>query len=239
MKSQCVMMPGSFNGLVGRMTSDMGFKATYVSGAALTASRDVPDIGLLSLEAFTQVIEDIYNSSGLPIIADADTGFGEGEMCAKTVIQYNKAGAAGLHLEDQQFPKRCGHLDGKSLIPVEDMVKKIQICAGTRDRCSDGEFIICARTDARGVEGIDWTVKRSIAYIDAGADMIFPEGLENLDEFEFVAKELRKHKPEVFLLANMTEFGKTPLINFKEFERIGYSCVIYPVSTLRVAMGAV
>ena len=160
-------------------------------------------------------------------------------MCAKTVFQYNKAGAAGLHLEDQQFPKRCGHLDGKSLIPVEDMVKKIEICADTRDKCSNGDFIICARTDARGVEGIEWTVKRSLAYIDAGADMIFPEGLENLHEFEFVAKELRKHKPEVFLLANMTEFGKTPLINFKEFERIGYSCVIYPVSTLRVAMGAV
>ena len=119
------------------------------------------------------------------------------------------------------------------------MVKKIEICAETRDKCSNGDFIICARTDARGVEGIDWTIKRSLAYIDAGADMIFPEGLENLNEFEFVAKELRKHKPEVFLLANMTEFGKTPLINFKEFECIGYSCVIYPVTLLRVAMHAV
>lgn len=180
-------MPGSFNGLVARMTSDMGFQATYLSGAALTASRGVPDIGLLSLEAFTQAIEDIYNSSNLPLIADADTGFGEGEMCAKTVWQYSKAGAAGLHLEDQQFPKRCGHLDGKSLIPVEDMVKKIEICAHTRDKVSNGDFIICARTDARGVEGIESTLKRSKAYIDAGADMIFPEGLENIQEFEYVA----------------------------------------------------
>jgi methylisocitrate lyase len=118
-------------------------------------------------------------------------------MCAKTVWQYNKAGAAGLHLEDQQFPKRCGHLDGKSLIPVEDMVKKIEICAHTRDACSKGDFIICARTDARGVEGIESTVKRSLAYIKAGADMIFPEGLENVDEFEYIAKELRKHNPEI------------------------------------------
>jgi methylisocitrate lyase len=221
------------------MASDLGFQGTYLSGAALTASRGVPDIGLLSLEAFTQAIEDIYHSSGLPIIADADTGFGEGEMCAKTVWQYNKAGAAGLHMEDQQFPKRCGHLDGKSLIPMDDMVRKIQISAQTRDECSNGDFIICARTDARGVEGIESTVKRSIAYINAGADMIFPEGLENLEEFEYVAKQLRAHKSDVYLLANMTEFGKTPLINFNEFERIGYSCVIYPVSTLRVAMGAV
>jgi methylisocitrate lyase len=119
------------------------------------------------------------------------------------------------------------------------MVKKIEICSNTRDACSNGDFIICARTDARGVEGIESTVKRSKAYIDAGADMIFPEGLENIQEFEFVAKELRKHKGDIFLLANMTEFGKTPLINFSEFERIGYSCVIYPVSTLRAAMGAV
>ena len=119
------------------------------------------------------------------------------------------------------------------------MVKKIEICAQTRDSCSNGDFIICARTDARGVEGIESTIRMSIAYIEAGADMIFPEGLENISEFEFVAKELRKHRPEVFLLANMTEFGKTPIINFSEFERVGYSCVIYPVSTLRVAMGAV
>lgn len=119
------------------------------------------------------------------------------------------------------------------------MVKKIEICAKTRDACSQGDFIICARTDARGVEGIDSTISRSKAYIDAGADMIFPEGLENLHEFEYVAKTLRQHKNDVFLLANMTEFGKTPIINFSEFERIGYSCVIYPVSTLRAAMGAV
>ena len=119
------------------------------------------------------------------------------------------------------------------------MIKKIEICAQTRDKCSNGDFIICARTDARGVEGIESTISRSIAYINAGADMIFPEGLSDIDEFALVAQELKKHKSDVFLLANMTEFGKTPIINFSEFERIGYSCVIYPVSTLRVAMGAV
>ena len=229
-------MPGSFNGLVGRAVAAHGFQATYISGAALTAGAGVPDIGLLSVDQFCAAITDVYMSSKLPIIADADTGFGEGEMCARTVWAYNRAGAAGLHLEDQVFPKRCGHLDGKSLISVSDMQSKVKIAAQARDECSNGDFIICARTDAKGVEGIQATVDRSKAYIDAGADMIFPEGLTSIDEFEFVSKELRKHKQDVFLLANMTEFGKTPIIDFKDFEKIGYSCVIYPVSTLRVAM---
>ena len=191
------------------------------------------------MHQFCQAINDVYMASNLPLIADADTCFGEGEMCAKTVWEYNKAGAAGLHMEDQEFPKRCGHLDGKTLIPVEVMQKKVEICAQARDACSDGDFIICARTDAKGVEGIQATIDRSKAYIDAGADMIFPEGLTSLEEFVHVAQELKKHKADVFLLANMTEFGKTPIINIQEFEKAGYSCVIYPVSTLRVAMKAV
>lgn len=125
MKEKCVMLPGAYNGLVARMIADMGFEGTYLSGAAHTAARGVPDIGLVGVESFSQAIEDIYQSSGLPFIADADTGFGEGEMCAKTVFSYNKAGAAGLHIEDQVFPKRCGHLDGKSLISTMDMSKKV------------------------------------------------------------------------------------------------------------------
>ena len=232
-------MPGSFNGLVGRAVADHGFKATYVSGAALTAGAGVPDIGLLTLDQFCNSINDIYMGSNLPIIADADTGFGEGEMCAKTVWSYNRAGAAGMHMEDQVFPKRCGHLDGKSLVSVTDFQKKVQICAQARDACSNGDFIICARSDAKGVEGLQATIDRSKAYIDAGADMIFPEGLTSLQEFEQVANALRSHKSDIFLLANMTEFGKTPIIPFEDFEKVGYSCVIYPVSTLRVAMQAV
>lgn len=233
------MMPGAYNGLTARMIADMNFKATYVSGASLSASRGYPDIGLLSMESFTQAIEDIYLSSDLPIIADADTGFGEGEMCAKTVYCYNKAGAAGLHIEDQEFPKRCGHLHGKTLISIDKMKSKVKICADARDKYTNGDFIVCARTDARGVEDLDNAINRAKHYIDSGADMIFPEGLENAKEFEIVAQKLRQHKNDIFLLANMTEFGKTPQISMKDFGDMGYSCVIYPVTTLRVAMGAV
>ena len=239
MSQKCVMMPGSFNGLVARAVASQGFEATYISGAALSASRGLPDIGLLTVDDFCQAINDVYMGSDLPVLADADTGFGEGEMCAKTIWSYNKAGAAGLHLEDQEFPKRCGHLDGKTLISEQDMCKKIEISVEASQACSGGDFIICARTDARGVEGIDAAVSRAKAYIDAGADMIFPEGLATLEEFKFVSSELKSYKPEVFLLANMTEFGKTELIGFEDFARAGYSSVIYPVSTLRVAMQAV
>mmetsp|Transcript_27934 Transcript_27934/g.42219 ORF Transcript_27934/g.42219 Transcript_27934/m.42219 type:complete len:209 (-) Transcript_27934:80-706(-) len=178
-------------------------------------------------------------ASNLPLIADADTGFGEGEMVAKAVWSYNRAGAAGFHLEDQEFPKRCGHLDGKTLVPTTVMTKKIEIASQASKACSNGDFIICARTDAKGVEGMQAAIDRAKAYIDAGADMIFPEGLVSLEEFQKVGEELRKHKDDVFLLANMTEFGKTPMIPHDDFAKIGYSCVIYPVSTLRVAMQAV
>lgn len=238
-KDKSVMAVGAFNGLIGRLLSAKNFKASYVSGAAVTASTGNPDIGLNQMNDFTKVISEIYTSSNLPIIADADTGFGEGEMCAKTVWEYNKAGAAGLHLEDQVFPKRCGHLDGKSLISTNDMVNKIRISAKARDECSNGDFIICARTDAKGVEGFDKAVERADAYVKGGADMIFPEGLESIEEFEKFAVQLRKNHPEVFLLANMTEFGKTPYIPYSKFKSLGYNFVIYPVSTLRIAVKAV
>ena len=239
MKKDCVMAVGAFNGLVGRILADKGFRASYVSGAAISASTGQPDVGLVNANDFTRVINDVYYSSGLPIIADADTGFGEGEMCAKTVWEYHKAGAAGLHLEDQVFPKRCGHLDGKALISAEDMSNKIKIAARARDECSGGEFIICARTDARGVYDMKEALTRASLYIKSGADMIFPEGLISEDEFKEFAIEIRKEHPDVFLLANMTEFGKTPYIPFKKYSELGYNFVIYPVSTLRVAMKAV
>jgi methylisocitrate lyase len=239
MSKESVMMVGAFNGLVGRLLAAKGFKATYVSGAAVTASTGNPDIGLNQIADFTKVISEIYTSSNLPLIADADTGFGEGEMCVKTVWEYNKAGAAGLHLEDQVFPKRCGHLDGKSLVSMEDMSNKIRLSAKARDECSGGDFIICARTDAFGVEGFDSAIKRASNYVKSGADMIFPEGLATLEDFKKFAQILRKDHPEVFLLANMTEFGKTDYIPFNTFKDIGYNCVIYPVSTLRIAMKAI
>jgi methylisocitrate lyase len=239
MDSKCIMCPGAFNGLVGRIVADQGYEAAYVSGGAITTSAGVPDIGLLPIDGFTKIISEVWMSTNLPIIADADTGFGEGEMVARTVWEYNKAGAAGLHIEDQVFPKRCGHLGGKGLVPTEDFAHKVRIAAEARDECSEGDFIICARTDARSVEGLDSTIERAKQYIDAGADMIFPEGLSSLEEFERVSKELKEYSPKTYLLANMTEFGKTPIIDLEDFGKIGYDIVIYPVSTMRIAMKAV
>lgn len=238
-KEKSIKMIGAFNGLIARMLVDKGFKAAYISGGALTASSGVPDIGLNPITDFTKVIREVYMASNLPIIADADTGFGEGEMVYRTVHEYHLAGSAGLHMEDQVFPKRCGHLDGKALISAEDMSNKIRLAAKARDECSDGEFIICARTDARSVEDYPSALHRASLYVKAGADMIFPEGLESEREFENFARDLRKEHPNVYLLANMTEFGKTPLIHFDKFKEFGYNCVIYPVSTLRIAMKAI
>ncbi len=261
MDAGCVAMPGSFNGLCAKAVAQAGFSATYISGAATSVCAGVPDVGLLTLDHFARVIREVYDSSGLPLIADADTGFGEAEMVRRTVIEYARAGAAGLHLEDQQFPKRCGHLDGKALVPADHMIEKIQWAAraaadvgqarglpapapgkpaAPRDHAG---LIVCARTDARGVEGFEPAVARAKAYLEAGAEMIFPEGLASEDEFARFAVALRQAVPEhlrgFYLLANMTEFGKTPIIPLARFAAMGYSCVIYPVSLLRVAMGAV
>ncbi len=265
MNAGVVAAPGSFNALCARAVADAGFTATYVSGAAASVCAGVPDVGLLTLEHFCRLIREVHSASNLPLIADADTGFGEAEMVRRTVIEYHRAGAAGLHIEDQQFPKRCGHLDGKALVPTDHMVEKIQwAAAAARDLHND--FIICARTDARGVEGLDSALSRATAYVHAGAEMIFPEGLTTEAEFADFATRLRAavalspspgptggggesssrrgsaphdaaRRP--YLLANMTEFGKTPLIPLSRFGELGYDYVIYPVSLLRVAMGAV
>lgn len=279
MDSGCVAMPGAFNGLCGRAVAKAGFTACYVSGAATSVCAGAPDIGVLTLEHFCRVIREVADSSGLPVLADADTGFGEAEMVRRTVIEYARAGAAGLHIEDQVFPKRCGHLDGKDLIPVEDMRAKVKWAArAARETDAQGHrgFVVCARTDARGVDGFDAAVSRAKAYVEAGAEMIFPEGLRSEEEFAAFADALGVHKASraagqsahaasthsahsaskmamhqapsalspsprkhPYLLANMTEFGKTPLIPLSHFAAFGYSCVIYPVSLLRVAMGAV
>lgn len=200
----------------------------------------VPDIGVLTLEHFCRVIREVADSGGLPVLADADTGFGEAEMVRRTVVEYSRAGAAGLHIEDQEFPKRCGHLDGKRLVSVDHMCEKIEWAARAARSCNG--FLVCARTDARGVDGLDEAVRRAREYSRAGAHMIFPEGLASEAEFQQFAHAMKGEKtgdPHPYLLANMTEFGKTPLISLSRFAGIGYSCVIYPVSLLRVAMGAV
>jgi methylisocitrate lyase len=237
-------MPGAFNALCARAIAQAGFEACYVSGAATSVSAGVPDVGLLTLEHFARTVREVADGSGLPVIADADTGFGESEMVRRTVIEYAKAGAAGLHLEDQVFPKRCGHLDGKKLIPVEHQCEKIAAAAKAAREVGGG-FIVCARTDARGVEGFDAAVQRARAYVQAGAEMIFPEGLTSEEEFAKFAQAMGRGpmaapgSKGAYLLANMTEFGKTPIIPLARFAKMGYSCVIFPVSLLRVAMGAV
>eukprot|EP00929_Paragymnodinium_shiwhaense_P092388 TRINITY_DN5226_c0_g1_i1.p1 TRINITY_DN5226_c0_g1~~TRINITY_DN5226_c0_g1_i1.p1 ORF type:complete len:331 (-),score=69.10 TRINITY_DN5226_c0_g1_i1:150-1076(-) len=244
MQKECIALPGAFNGFCGRLVAEAGFKGSYISGAALTASAGVPDIGLLTLDHFTRVIKEVVQVSDLPLIADADTGFGEAEMVTRTVREYHAAGAAGLHIEDQVFPKRCGHLDGKALVSMDDFVNKVARARKAADECSNGEFIVCARTDAFGVYGFDEAIKRATAYVEAGADMIFPEGLSSADDFKRFADEMKKLKGPApqggpFMLANMTEFGKTPYLTVSEFEKLGYNCVIFPVSTFRSAMGGV
>jgi methylisocitrate lyase len=240
MDNSIVAAPGAFNALVAKAVAQTGFSACYVSGGATSVAAGVPDVGILTLDHFTKTVREVVTGSNLPVIADADTGFGEEEMVRRTVLEYNHAGAAGLHLEDQVFPKRCGHLDGKQLIPVEQCVSRIQWAAKASNDCSQGEFIICARTDAKGVEGIDSAIDRAKQYVNAGATMIFPEGLHSAEEFEVFAKamhEIGDNRP--YMLANMTEFGKTPMITLEEYAKLGYHIVIYPVSTLRIAMGAV
>lgn len=249
-------MPGAFNGGVARAARDAGFDALYVSGAAVSASFGVPDVGLVTLTEFCTVIEQVCRASGLPVLADADTGFGESEMTTRAAFEYSRAGAAGFHIEDQVFPKRCGHLDGKALIKVDHIQEKVAAAARARDAMGNG-FVVCARTDARSVEGFDAVVSRAKAYIDAGADMIFPEGLTSETEFGDVAAALRGYGSQSrgsgqgagtaapgaaggpFLLANMTEFGKTPIIPLSRFAALGYHAVIFPVSSFRICMGAV
>lgn len=226
-----VLAPGAFDALIARAVGRAGFEAVYISGGATANVAGYPDIGLITLTEMCRTIREISQASGLPVIADADTGYGEVEMVIRTVIEYERHGAAGLHIEDQVFPKRCGHLDGKALIPMNDMVEKVRAAAAHR---RDPDFLIIARTDARSVTGFDDAVTRANAYRAAGADMIFPEGLESEAEFARFAQQ----SPGL-LLANMTEFGKTPLIPAARFNELGYRLVIFPLSMQRVAMGAV
>lgn len=235
----CIAVPGAFNGMVGRMVKERGFHAGYISGAALTACAGVPDIGVLTLDHFTSRIKEISTVSGLPLICDADTGFGEAEMVSRTTVEYIHAGAAALHLEDQVFPKRCGHLLGKSLISSDDMVTKVERAVAASKQHSDGEFVVCARTDARSVTGMDEALARATKYVEAGADMIFPEGLQSREEFQLFADEMAKLPKAPFMLANMTEFGQTPYVSVNDFKKMGYHCVIFPVTTFRCAMKGV
>ena len=231
MQSGTVMCPGAFNALVARQVAGTGFQACYVSGAATANSAGLPDIGLVTREAMTRTMTEIVVASGLPVIADADTGFGDAAAAADSLSAYESAGVAGMHVEDQVFPKRCGHLEGKELIPAEDMEDKIRAMAG---RKQDPDFLLIARTDARSVTGMEDALDRACRYREAGADMIFPEGLESEEEFS----QFAGGSPGL-LMANMTEFGRTPQLTLARFEELGYALVIYPLSMLRLAMGHV
>lgn len=223
--------PGAFNPLCAQLIERKGFAGVYISGAVLSADLCLPDIGIATLSEFADRGRQIGRATDLPTIIDIDTGFGEPMSAARTVRLMEEAGISGCHIEDQRMPKRCGHLDGKDLVGVEEMVQKIGASAGAR---LDKSFCLIARSDARAVEGLDKAIDRMKAYVDAGADMIFPEALADEKEFEAVRSAIK-----VPLLANMTEFGKSRLLNRKELETLGYNLVIYPVTTLRLAMGEV
>jgi methylisocitrate lyase len=226
-----IMLPGVPNAAMARQVEHVGFDAVYISGAGMANSTaGVPDIGLLTLTEVAQLAGYIARAVKIPAIVDADTGFGGSENVARTIRELEAAGLAGCHIEDQQFPKRCGHLSGKSLVDVEEMTEKIKAAVAAR---RDPYFTIIARTDARGVEDFDRTVARSQRYIEAGADAIFPEALQSAEEFRSFASEI-----DVPLLANMTEFGKSPLLSFTELAGLGYRMVIFPQSALRASMKA-
>jgi methylisocitrate lyase len=226
----CIAVPGVFNALVARMAERARFEAIYLSGAALSAAAGLPDIGLLSMSELVEQARLITAASSLPLLVDADTGFGGPLNVERAVRELERAGVAGVQLEDQQLPKRCGHLSGKSLVSADEMEQKIRAAAAAR---RDPDFVIVARTDARGVEGFKAAIGRARRYLAAGADVIFPEALESRDEFAGFRRMI-----EAPLLANMTEFGRSPALSVAELEELGYRIALFPVSTLRAAMKA-
>lgn len=219
-------LPGAHNGQAAKQAKLAGFDGLYLSGAAMTASMGLPDLGIITVDEVAFFIRQIARSSGLPLLVDGDTGYGEVLNVMHMVRTFEDAGAGAVHLEDQILPKKCGHLNGKNLVPALDMAAKVAAA-----KKASRDIVIMARTDAAGVEGFDAAVDRAKMYVDAGADAIFPEALNTREMFEKFAKAL----PNVPLLANMTEFGKTPFYTAKEFEEMGYKMVIWPVSSLRAA----
>ncbi len=224
-----IVAPGVYNAAVALLAERMGFKALYLSGAALTGSLAMPDLGLITLSEVAMFTSYISRVVRVPLIVDADTGFGEAINVQRAVRELEAAGAAAIQIEDQVLPKKCGHLQGKELVPPEDMVKKIIAAVEARRK----ETVIIARTDARGVEGLEAAIERAQLYVEAGADVIFPEALQSLEEFKEFARHVKAP-----LLANMTEFGKTPYITVEEFREAGYKIVIFPVTTFRASMKA-
>jgi methylisocitrate lyase len=231
LKDHAVALPGAFNALSGRLIEQQGFEAIYLSGAVLANSvGGVPDVGIMTLTEARDHANHIANATTLPIIMDADTGYGGPDNAARTVRVLEAAGVSGIHLEDQEFPKRCGHLEGKRLVPAEEMCEKIAAAAAAK---TSPDFLLIARTDARSVAGYDEAVARAQQYLEAGADAIFPEALTTKEELARFAKDV-----DTLLLANLTEFGKTPYLTVDECSEIGYRIVIFPVTLQRYVMKA-
>lgn len=222
---------GAFTPLSVPLIEQAGFEGVYISGSVLAAERGLPDIGLTTASEVIDRGQEIAGMTSLPAMIDADTGFGEPSNVARTITGLERAGLAGAHLEDQVNPKRCGHLDGKQVVSTEEMLRRVRAAVVAR---TDPEFVLCARTDARAVEGFDAALDRARAYADAGADLIFPEALKDLSEFEAFAQAL-----DVPILANMTEFGQSELFTTTQLADAGVSMVIYPVTLQRLAMGAI
>ncbi|MEE1622542.1 methylisocitrate lyase [Zafaria sp. Z1313] len=225
-----LQFPGAFNPLSARLIGEKGFDGVYISGAVLANDLGLPDIGLTTLTEVAQRAGQIARMTDLPAIVDADTGFGEPMNVARTVQELENAGLAGLHIEDQVNPKRCGHLDGKGVVDLDTALKRVAAAADAR---RDPDFLIMARTDIRAVDGLEAAIDRARALVDAGADAIFPEAMRSVDEFEAVCRAV-----DVPVLANMTEFGKSALFRREELADAGVAIVIYPVTLLRSAMGA-
>ena len=222
-------MPGVPNASMARQVERAGFDAVYISGAGLAnCTAGLPDVGLLTLNEVATLAGFIAKSVKIPAIVDADTGFGGAENVGRTIYELERAGLAGCHFEDQEFPKRCGHLAGKRLVETEEMSAKIRAAVAAK---SDRNFLVIARTDSRALENFDGAVQRANAYVAAGADAIFPEALQTKEEFRDFAKEVKAP-----LLANMTEFGKSPLLSVQELGELGYRMVIFPQSAFRVSM---
>lgn len=227
---ELLQFPGAFNPLAAKMIESLGFQGVYVSGAVMSAELGLPDIGLTTLTEVAQRSGQIANMTNLPTIVDADTGFGEPMNVARTIQMLEDAGLAGAHIEDQVNPKRCGHLDGKEVVDIDTAAKRLRAAVQGR---RDENFLVIARTDIRAQGTVQETIERSLALIEAGAEVIFPEALRTLDEFEQVASAL-----PVPILANMTEFGKSELFTAAQLRDAGVRIVIYPVTLLRLAMGA-
>ena len=227
---ELLRFPGAFNPLSAKLIGEKGFEGVYISGAVLAADLGLPDIGLTTLSEVAGRSQQIARMTNLPAIVDADTGFGEPMNVARTVQTLEDAGVAGLHIEDQVNPKRCGHLDGKAVVDVDTAIKRIKAAVGAR---RDPNLLIMARTDIRALDGLHAAIDRAKALVDAGADAIFPEAMVDLAEFEKVRAAI-----DVPILANMTEFGKSELFTNEQLASVGINIVIYPVSLLRLAMGS-